>query len=98
MSGADDDEEEDEDAGSDVGSLESGSRPKRALRRVPKRQPIKTQRRGRKRLRRRRRRSSEEEEEETEEDMGEFHSETDLFYITAYCLLEVFLFLCHILL
>ncbi|XP_027135849.1 remodeling and spacing factor 1 isoform X1 [Larimichthys crocea] len=78
-SGADDDEEEDEDAGSDVGSLESGARSKRALRGVPKHRPIKTQRRGRKRLRRRRRRSSEEEEEDTDEEMDsdQFSDMTD---------------------
>lgn len=57
--------------GSDVGSLESGTRPRRAARGVPKHRPSKTQRRGRKRLRRRRRRSSEEEEEDTDEEMGE---------------------------
>ncbi|XP_067363418.1 remodeling and spacing factor 1 isoform X2 [Channa argus] len=68
VSGVDDDEDE-EDAGSDVGSLGSGTRPRRALRGVPKHRPTRTQHRGRKRLRRRRRHSSEEEEEESNEDM-----------------------------
>ncbi|KAF7648922.1 hypothetical protein LDENG_00150190 [Lucifuga dentata] len=72
-SGADDDEEEDEDAGSDVGSLDSGNRPRRTLKGVPKRRPGRTQRRTqcrtRKRLRRRRRHSSEEEEENSDEEM-----------------------------
>lgn len=80
-----------------MGSLESGSRAKRALRRVPKRQPIKTQRRGRKRLRRRRRRSSEEEEEETEEDMGEFHSETDFLNYRLLSALSISVSLSYIL-
>lgn len=80
-----------------MGSLESGSRAKRALRRVPKRQPIKTQRRGRKRLRRRRRRSSEEEEEETEEDMGEFHSETDFLNYSLLSALSISVSLSYIL-
>lgn len=69
MSGADDDDEN-EGAGSDMGSWDSGTRPRRALRGVPKHLPTRTQRRGRKRLRRRRRRSSEEEEEDSDEDMG----------------------------
>lgn len=80
-----------------MGSLESGSRAKRALRRVPKRQPIKTQRRGRKRLRRRRRRSSEEEEEETEEDMGEFHSENDFLNYSLLSALSISVSLSYIL-
>lgn len=72
MSGADDDEEEDEDGGSDVGSMDSGTRPRRAMRGAPKCRPGRMQHRTRKRLRRRRRRSSEEEEEEdSDEEMGE---------------------------
>ncbi|XP_019961067.2 remodeling and spacing factor 1 isoform X2 [Paralichthys olivaceus] len=78
-SGADDDEEEDEDGGSEVGSWDSATRPKRALRGVPKQRPSKIQRRGRKRQRRRRRHSSEEEEEESEEeiDSDQFSDMTD---------------------
>lgn len=70
MSGADDDEEEDEDAGSDVGSWDSRTRPRKMLKGVPKHRPTRTQHRGRKRLRRRQRRPSEEEEEDSDEDMG----------------------------
>ncbi|XP_068572767.1 remodeling and spacing factor 1 isoform X2 [Cebidichthys violaceus] len=65
-SGPEDDEAEDEEAG----SADSGSRPKRAVRGAPKQQPSRTQHRGRKRPRRRRRRSSEEEEEDSDEEMG----------------------------
>ncbi|KAL6115661.1 rsf1 [Pungitius sinensis] len=65
-SGPDDDEVEDEEAG----SVESGSHPMR-VRGLPKQRPSIKQRRGRKRLRRRRRRSSEEEEEEEEEESDE---------------------------
>lgn len=68
MSGADDDDEE-EGAGSDVGSWDSGSRPKQALKGVPKHRPSRTQHRGRKRPRRRRH-SSEEEEEGSDEERG----------------------------
>nr|XP_043887294.1 remodeling and spacing factor 1 isoform X2 [Solea senegalensis] len=77
-SGADDYEEE-EDGGSDVGSLESGIPHKRALKRALKHRVSKTQHRGRKRPRRRRRRSSEEEEEESEEEMDsdQFSDMTD---------------------
>ncbi|XP_054453366.1 remodeling and spacing factor 1 isoform X2 [Anoplopoma fimbria] len=68
VSGPEDEEVEDEDAGSYAGSANSGSRPKRAVRGVPKQRLSKTQRR--KRPRRRRRRSSEEEEEDSEEEMA----------------------------
>ncbi|XP_040030630.2 remodeling and spacing factor 1 isoform X2 [Gasterosteus aculeatus] len=63
-SGPDDDEVEDEEAG----SVESGSRSARAVRGLPKQRPGIKKRRDRKRPRRRRRRSSEEEEEEEESD------------------------------
>lgn len=57
--------------GSDVGSWDGESRPRRAIRVMAKRKPDRTQHSGRKRLRRRRKRSSEEEEEDSEEEMGE---------------------------
>ncbi len=69
-----------------MGSLDSGTRPRRAMRGVPKHRPSRTQRRGRKRLRRRRRRSSEEEEEDSDEEMGECMMagnccKTDFFFV-----------------
>ncbi|XP_072248121.1 remodeling and spacing factor 1 isoform X2 [Leuresthes tenuis] len=65
-SGADYDEEEDEDAGSDVGNWDKGARHRREVKEVPKHKRMRTQRRGRKR---RRRCPTEEEEEESEEEM-----------------------------
>uniref|UniRef100_A0A3P8RK53 Remodeling and spacing factor 1 n=1 Tax=Amphiprion percula TaxID=161767 RepID=A0A3P8RK53_AMPPE len=72
-SAADDDEEEDEDGGSDAGSWDSGTRPRRTMKATPKPKANRTQRRGRKKLRPRRRRSSEEEEEDSDEELDSDH-------------------------
>ncbi|KAM6932932.1 remodeling and spacing factor 1 [Xenentodon cancila] len=77
-SGADDYEDEDDegDAGSDVGRWDRGTRPRRMMRGVVKHKPRKTQRRGRKRQRRC---STEEEDEDSDEEMDsdQFSDMTD---------------------
>ncbi|XP_029027384.1 remodeling and spacing factor 1 isoform X2 [Betta splendens] len=79
VSGADDYDEDDEERGSDVGSWDSKTRPRRTVKGVRKHRAGRTEHRGRKRMRRQRRHSSEEEEEESDEDMDsdQFSDMTD---------------------
>lgn len=66
------DEDDDEDGGSDVGSVDSRAHSRRTARGACKRKPLRAQRKAKKWQRGRRRCSSEEEEEEeSEEEMGE---------------------------
>lgn len=71
MADDDDEEEEDgEDAGSDVGSVDSRAHSRRVIRGACKRKAIRSQHKARKWRGRGRCSSEEEEEEESEEDLG----------------------------
>uniref|UniRef100_A0A3P9HBN3 PHD-type domain-containing protein n=1 Tax=Oryzias latipes TaxID=8090 RepID=A0A3P9HBN3_ORYLA len=73
-SGPDDDEEEEEDMGSDGGSWDKGTKPRRALKGVPRQKPGRARRRGRKRQLRR---SEEESEEVMDSDQYSDLSDSD---------------------
>lgn len=66
----DDDDDDNEDAGSDIGSVDSRAHSRRIIRGACKRKPIRAQHKARKWQRGRQRCSSEEEEEDSEEEMG----------------------------
>lgn len=78
MSGVEDDEDED-DAASDTGSIDNGTCPRRTVKSLRKRQPSRTLHRTRKQLTQWRRHLSEEGEEDSDEEMGESHCKTYVY-------------------
>lgn len=72
VSGAEDGEEDD-NVGSDMGSVDSGAHSRQRLGGVFKRQPTRTQHRAKKWQRQRQRHSSEEDRNDSDEEMGECH-------------------------